>query len=120
MTILSRPVATNSHVAWDLIAGGTNNFLVQRRTIDGIEKNKSALHRATHKSTDLTQFRIIYSNIEVDFAGLGGTATITPRASSVASGRGGSVAAKEKETRVTVAVAEHQIEIMRDWDEIKE
>jgi hypothetical protein len=120
MTILSRPVATNSHVSWDLIAGGTNNFLVQRRTMDGIEKNKGALHRATHKSTDLTQFRIIYSNIEVDFAGLGGTATITPRASSMASGRGASLATKEKETRVTVAVAELQAEIMRDWDEIKE
>lgn len=123
MTILSRPSVTTSHIAWELIAGGTNNFLVQKRTQDGLDRNKNALHRATHKATDLTQFRIIYSNIEVDFAGVGGTAAITPRASSVASNRSNrnSVSSvRDKDVRLTVAVAETREEIMRDWEEVKE
>ena len=67
MTILSTPSPTASWRSWEVIGGGNNRLLVQRRTVEGLHKNKRISHRLYYSSIDIFPFRIVYSEVGTDF-----------------------------------------------------
>ena len=67
MTILSSPSPTASWRSWEVIGGGNNRLIVQRRTVEGLKKNKRISHRLYYGSIDVFPFRIIHSEAGVDF-----------------------------------------------------
>ncbi|RNF10625.1 hypothetical protein TraAM80_01441 [Trypanosoma rangeli] len=104
MTILSRPTSSYSYLSWKVLVGSVEDRLcVQQRTDEGVEKNKQFLHRLLYRSTDLVQYRIIYSSDPLDYA------ADTARQS---------VARKEVNAppRMVLAVADDAQAIMREWE----
>ena len=112
MTILSKPVPTKSHNAWEVI-GGVHNMLVQRRTEHGLQSNQTFYHKVLYKSTDHYPFRIIYSDDPEDYGDFELPAPPVSPARKKLFGR------KSKPLRLVVALAQSREEVLLDWDTIK-
>ena len=117
MTILSKPVASSSHRAWEGIAGGFNSLVVQKRTAEGLETNERFSHRLFYKPTDLYPFRIIYSEDTKDFESADLSTIRTPK---VGGPSASSPATSADKRRLVVAVADTSDEILKDWNLIKQ
>ncbi|PWU88618.1 hypothetical protein C4B63_70g92 [Trypanosoma cruzi] len=104
MTILSRPIPSNSFRSWRITAGNFEKRLcVQERTVEGLSKNKRIAHRLLYRETDFLRYRIIFSYNTLDYE-------MDPVKRHVA------VKKTSRSSRIVLAVANSLQEIMCDWD----
>jgi hypothetical protein len=111
MGLLSKASKTTSYQSWQDIDGNAV-MLVQRRTGDGLAKNRSAAHKLMYSAADLFPFRIIL--LEGLREGLGYNAT------SEGARRGHDGDARMKDaTKYVLAAGQTKVEILKDWQDMK-
>jgi hypothetical protein len=112
MGLLSKPSKSASYQSWQDV-DGLGNVLVQRRTGDGLGKNRSAAHRIAYSATDLFPFRIIL--LEGSIAGLG------YNASSIGATKDHEGNQRMKDAiKYVIAAGQSKAEILKDWNDIRD